>query len=367
MNILPLNVLNFNNHNSVQNNRFSQQNSQFGLKMARPLSADTVSFRATPKTLQKEALKNLLPRNVVQDIADIAAERQPKVNRFMQKWFGDLCCTKYNPDNLIYKLGDRPKSPDSINEKAATRNWHTKAEILSNATDLNGAKIVMRDGSRGPVGKILGRFEQAIKNGEVELVEIENKRPSVTEKMKGPDALKYDYATPDELERLKEVNEKKHPSKKVNFEPCDYTKTNYPGLHFLFKLPGEDWVFEVQIMGYDVALYKDLDDLLFKILDNKNADKKKYKPIIDIIKPLNEPGNAAIKEGFNKYRGNVFLFQREKAPHIRKNKQYIERFLPIKDEIQDGELRDLLDMNNLYELFIECNAKAAKKKPVHKN
>ena len=111
-------------------------------------------------------------------------------------------------------------------------------------------------------------------------------------------------------------------------------------------------------MGKDVALYKDLDDILFKILNNKNVDKK-YKPIVDRIQPLNELGNADLKSRFNQYRGNVFLFQREKAPHI--GQVHNEYFLPPKDEFEGYDVAGELDMNELYRLMLECDKKVAKK------
>ena len=73
--------------------------------------------------------------------------------------------------------------------------------------------------------------------------------------------------------------------KKVNFLEADYTKANYTAIHFLLRLPGQDRVFEFQLMGHNVAKFKDLDDILFKVLNNKNVDEK-YQPIIDLLKPI---------------------------------------------------------------------------------
>ena len=152
-----------------------------------------------------------------------------------------------------------------------------------------------------------------------------------------------------------------NPSEKVDFLPNEITKTNYPALHLLLQLPGEDWVFEVQMIGYDVALYKELDDIIFKIFGNKKVDKK-YKKLVDILKPLNEPENAKIKEQFNRYRANVFLFQKIKEPYIRKDDTFVERFLPVSNEIKDNEMREVLDMNNLYSIYRDCLKKQNKTK-----
>ena len=322
-----------------------------GLKMANGLVQDVVEIHGTPKTLVKRVID--IPRNAIKEINKIAKERQPRIDAFKAELFGDLLVTEYNPSNTIYEIKGRAKSVDSIIEKANTRKWFTKEEILSEMTDLNGTKTVLRDGSRPEVHRILDRYLKAIEDGIVELVEVENKRPIAAKGKKGFEASKYDYESPERLENMvKRANEvQKH---KVRFVPIDYTESNYPAMHFLFRFPGENWVFEEQIMGYDVAIGKDLDDLIWKILNNKNVDKK-YKPIVDIISPLNQPGNAKLKKQFNKYRGNFFLFQREKAPHITQHKT--ERFLPIKDEIDNEFIREQLDMNYLYELKLKCEGK----------
>ena len=362
MNILPVNnIKNF----SVNNiwTQTNNKNQRYGLRMQRPLTTDVVSFRESPKTLISRSSD--ISRGVAKDIYKITSARQWKVTEFLNNTFGDLEVTKYSPGNIIYKILDRAKTPDSLREKAMTNGMNTKDMILNKMTDLNGGKLVLRDGSREGVAIVLDRLAEAIERGQVILKEIENKRPTVAKSLRGAAATQYDYELPEKLEAICEMSNKIHPSEKVNFIHVDYTESNYPALHFLMRLPGENWLFEVQIMGYDVALYKDLDDILWKLLNNKNVDKK-FKKIADIIKPLNEPGNVKLKEQFNKYRSNVFLFQRSKAPHIRKTDKYVERFLPISDEIEDGEMRELLDMNNLYSIYLDCINKQPKEKVVKK-
>ena len=358
MKILPvhsINILNINRPKKQAENDVSR----YGIYLSKPLAQDIVSFKSTPKKLIDRSIA--IPRKVANDINKLASERQYKVREYLNSIYGSFVATKYSPENIIFGLIDRAKSPDSIIEKAATRGWTTKASILTKMTDLNGGKIILRDGSRKGVNIILDILADSIKNGHVDLVEIENKRPIAAKKLKGHEAFQYDYAEPEKLEELCELTNKIHPSEKVNYIPADYTESNYPALHFLLKLPGEDWCFELQIMGYDVDLYKHLDDLIYKILNCKNIDKK-FKRIEDIIAPLNEGGNLRLREQFNQYRSNVFLFQRAKAPHIRKNEKYVERFLPVSNEIEDSEMREVLDMNHLYSIYLDCMNKQPKKK-----
>ena len=338
--------------------RKQQQNitSSFGLTMASPLSKDTVSFRATPKELQSRAFGVSL--DTARRVHKAALPMQTKVKDFMFSTFGDLVVTDLKPKNLIYKLMDRAKSASSIEEKSATRQLNSKSECLTFMTDLNGAKIVMRDGSKKSVEKVLKRLIDKIKDGTVELLEIENKRPIVTEGFKRKKKEQYDYASIDFLENMARIQEDKwsilslKEDRHVRMDHNDITKANYSAIHFLLKLPGEERPFELMVMGKDVNAYKELDDKLFKILDNKNVDKK-YQPLIDLIKPLNEPGNKDLKDKFNKYRGDTFIFQREKDPSTYYARNTVEYFLPLK-----YDLPPQYDMNNLYRIMLECEGKA---------
>lgn len=366
--------------NSIQNSDRKCGLYSFGLKMPSQLNHDCVSFRATPKLL--ESRKNQIPMNLARQIHEIAKKDQVKIQKYMDDLLGDLLVTNYNPNNLVTILKGRSKTPKSIREKAATNTWESKEEILANMTDLNGMKIVLRDGRRSGVNAVLERFMKEIEAGNLELIEIENKRPEITknqefmrlfaeEKGIGQDNGKgnnkrkinkadlnqlFDYAAPETLERLRDIAEAKYPKRIVNYVIADYTKMNYPALHLLLKLPGMSRTFEVQIMGHDVALYKDLDDIIYKILNNKEVEG--YGPIAKIIRPLNEPGNKAIKDAFNEYRSQVFLNQRSKDPRIRGSEEYTEYFLPLTQGIEDSRLRNMLDINNLYKLKLECDSKA---------
>ena len=71
MNILPLNILNTTNYRFARRINSEQQNTNFGLKMASPLAVDSVSFGATPKTLQ--SWKGAMSRNVANDIYNITS------------------------------------------------------------------------------------------------------------------------------------------------------------------------------------------------------------------------------------------------------------------------------------------------------
>ena len=386
MNIPAIKILNqMNIYDSCKQHDTGCRSYNHNFSLTQPLAHDTVTFSGkykkakslkqgikkltetvgTPKELiigKKGDTSNIavefsdVPMDMAKKVYKAAKPEQIKIDNYIKDLFQDMLVTKYNPQNAIVEIKGRVKSDFSIREKALTRKWFTKDKILKNMTDLNGEKIILRDGKRECVHGVLERIIKEIEAGRLELVEIENKRPIITKSMEGREALKYDYTEIEVLDKMVNCMKKKHPKKRVLYKPVDYTESNYPGLHFLFKFPKAERCFEVQLMGYDVALYKDLDDIIYKILGNKKVDPK-YDRIVEKIKKLNEPQNAEIKEGFNKYRSNVFYIQRRKAPHIRCDEKYTEYFLPISDEITDDYFRDILDMNNLYKEYLKCIGK----------
>lgn len=398
MNILAVNSLQFDNKKNWQLKSMSAP--RFGLVMAKPLQQDTVSFGATAKKLTSRG--DGVSLKTAKKIHNVADELQEEIVEFVNKFFKDLIVTEDKPNNLIEYIKGRTKSPESIVEKSATRNWNNMADIFTNMTDLNGIKIVLRDGSKANVKQILKRFEKALSQGVLICSEVENKRPSAAKKLKSKIADKWDYATFETLDDFRKVAEKES-GKEINFNYIDYTDANYTAIHFLFRFPGQKRSFEVQLMGRNVATFKDMDDVIFKILNNKNVDKA-YQPMVDLLKPLKveddieylklasdqlkdvieklkdekispqikellQNRQIALKENidktkkkiqiselFNKYRCEAFLFQREKAASsFSRNKK--EYFLPLKYDIPEE-----YDFNHLYELYSESAEKVAQNK-----
>lgn len=334
---------------------------RFGLKMTKPLSQDTVSFGATAKMLTSRT--EGISLQVARGVNKAAEPMQEKIKKFLNGLIGDMVATDLNPKNPIWKICDRVKTPRSIVEKSATRQYNCRSEVLDFMTDLNGAKIVMRDGRKKYVEKVLTRFLKPIEKGEIELIEIENKRPMTTAKMKRSAKEQYDYASIDFLEKMQRTQEEKWETlnlkerRTVRFDMNDLTDMNYSAIHFLFKFPEEPRPFELTLMGKDVNELKDLDDKLFKILNNKEVDRK-YKPLKDLVAPLMEPGNKEYLEKFNQYRGEAFLYQREKEPNaFIGNSNVPSYFLPLRANIPPE-----FDLNNLNRIMLECEKPAKKKK-----
>ena len=58
-----------------------------------------------------------------------------------------------------------------------------------------------------------------------------------------------------------------------------------------------------------------------------------------------------MRSKFDKYRGDAFLFQREKKTII-KTKDAIDYFLPLSVDLPES-----FDLNNLYKIYLECKNK----------
>ncbi len=370
MNILAINQFNI-TPQKIRDNNITMP--RFGLKLARPLQKDTVTFGSSP-TVKKLATKAKGVGIPMRDAINAhlkAAEIQPEINAYFVKLFESITATKSKPQNPVEEVKGRAKGDLSIWEKAKTRGWKSLDEVFLNMTDLNGEKVVLRDGSPKGAKQALRMLLSGINSGAIILEEVEVKRPIVAKKMKKFDKEKYDYVPTDVMRKFVKDAEKIMGKKVNHLEPC-FTDCNYSAIHFLFRFPGQRRVFELQMMGHDVSVYKALDDLFFKIIDNK-AVESEFGPIKTLIDALKEEKNASYLEKFNKYRADSFLFQREKEPVLTAERGP-EYFLPLKYNIpykdmispkfykklvdEYGIVGNPYDFNNIYKIYKVCRPKA---------
>ena len=356
---------------------------KFGLRMSSPLQADTVSFTGTPKLANKQwEISKEAARTIRRKLTSSAQ----KVENFMQNSFGDLVANEKYPKNPLSEIGFRLKSIDSIAEKTGSRQWSSIEEVLKEMTDLIGAKLVFRDATRNKVDAVLDRFIPLIKSRKVELLEVENKRPIIVKNLPEYQASEFDYASIDFLNKMisiqhdvwKKGGNKQRVKKRLD---DDFTKANYCATHFLFRLPGKTPVtFELQVVGNNVNEAKHIDDIVYKKLDGKNSSEsnpefdKLFEPLTNKKFFIKEPNAKEIvenaKEKFEKYRGEVFIFQRRKEPLPYHKKKPVELFLPLPYklfpsdiEIKYGISSADFDYNNLNKVLQRGKKKVTKPKP----
>ena len=394
-----------------------QISTNFGLKMNTPIKQDTLSFQGTKVSKATKKCVNILKHTVensetavaenngiTNKVADKGYEINrttamainnkilisiKKVNDFLNNTFGDLVVDTKHPNNPILKICSRAKSIYSTQEKSGSRKWQKTDEILKKMTDLNGGKIVLRDTDKKTVDGVLDRLIPAIKSKNIELLEIENKRPKAVKGLPEKEASEFDYASINMLKKLIEIQNatwKKGGSKeKVAAHLTDeFTPANYCAIHLLLRIPGvENGTFEFQLMGHNTAIAKDIDDVVYKKLDGKNpancpdAFNALFEPLINPKFFAEETENEAkeliknAKDKFNQYRREMFLFQRMKAdmPYSKKTAKKKEQFLPIQYQLfpSDIELKYGIssldfDYNNIAKILERGQKKSNNKK-----
>ena len=344
-----MNNLEVNNFKLVSpkfNNESQHLNRNFGLTMSKPLSADTVSFKGTPKAANKAWEMN---RGSARLVRASMVDSYKKAHKYIYNLFDDLLVTSKNPQNLLVDISGRLKSEDSIIAKSGTRKWTSIEEVKESMTDIVGLSLVYRDSNKAKNDAVINRFIPDIKSGKIELIEIENKRPAVVKGLEGREAGQYDYNTMECFKQLADIQDtcyKKGGSKQrvKRVLEDDFTDANYCATHYLFKIPGKKpVVFELQVTGDNVKKGKKVDDVLWKYLSGKSsADstpefEKLMEPFTNPEFFANEPNAEEIvenaKKNINKYRADVFLFQRTKPAMIYSGKKSPEIFLPIQYKI----------------------------------
>ena len=266
-----------------------------------------------------------------------------------------------NSRNPILEIHDREKGVESIIEKSATRKWKSVQEILDKMTDLNGVKIVTRKKSgKSEMDDVLDRLIPMIKK------EIEIKRPETIKSLSAKEQEEYDYASMQMLKKLVEIQEgvwntkktSKENIRRVTFGKPQYTKGNYCALHLLLDLPNKEArVFEAQFMGAYVGAGKELDDILFKIMDGKHVDKK-YTRIKKLIKELKADTTGAFTR-FGQYRKDALLALREKELHEASSNKATGKNVKLFISAEKYNLTPEYDLNNLMDLKIDCDNKSA--------
>ena len=138
----------------------------------------------------------------------IAEELQPQFQTYLKKLFAPLIVSPNNPNNIIAEITGRYKSRESIKEKSESNELVSLQDVLDYCTDLNGCKIVLRDGSKEAVEVVLGILLGAVVQGGLIPVEIDSKRPIAAANLPAKENDKYDYANSKFLEKFAKISAK---------------------------------------------------------------------------------------------------------------------------------------------------------------
>ena len=182
------------------------------------------------------------------------------------------------------------------------------AGIKHYANDIVGSRIILEDSNPRYIGLIFDALQRAVDDGLLKINSIENNIPDKDKLPEGTTIKDYEYASSEQLEKFAMATG-------AELE-TNITKTGYIAIHInvdlsddMFKAYGgqfNGFSGEIQIMGRDVEQLKDVEDLCYKLKDNKNAYRRVYEPFKKHFAPL----YAQHKKDFDEYTYKLYLHQR---------------------------------------------------------
>lgn len=373
--------------NNTKNNK-SVQNSYMNSNLA-PLSRDTVSFgskkikkgvkvveeivEGTINGLRKEKVKDGVTHDFEFTVAS-ALERDAVVpmgyfKDVMNQYFKKMVSEDMNSDKIIHHLGFRIKDEESIFEKMQTLGYKKTQEAIENGQemfflrgkedaqallgDIIGGRIVLRDDSKKAVKKVLGVLGDMVDDGVFKITKIESYRPVIDSipdwVLKGYKTdlnMKFDdkqlkamtkpdffsYAASEDIATLAGIARKRFSGLDVNFGRD--LPNGYQAMHINVELP-DGSIAEIQIMGRDVEIFKDLlEDDVYK---RRCLKKVKYQPLHERLAPLVDENEKELQAAHVDYTRWVYIGQRLKAPKKYTSK-IAEKFLTAPQSILDRGL-----------------------------
>lgn len=335
-----------------------------------PLQKDTVSFKGSTD-LNRTLMSAFDNKEVCKTIYENSKDAARDFHDTLYNYFDDLISNEENRNLPIHHIDFRTKTPESIREKTASKlgnsilydvkntfNPNNAKEIKRNINDLIGARIVLDNFTKKDTTKIIERLSKACQKGDLKIVSIESYEPD------GPDK-NLKYFSDNDLKTLKKAANSNKPAGGESVKLIKSSKkTGYVGVHINVDLSNPDkyvsnkdnYLGEIQIIGYDVAKLKEVEDACYKLKSNKDLKRRNvaYAPFTKyFLKYLNDKPET--KDYFEEYTRKAYILQRKKEP-VRKNYQKDNTNLPtIKDCGMEGKIPPELDFNKLYKLKSICD------------
>ena len=217
-------------------------------------------------------------------------------------------------DEVFNKIKDKVSlcPPNSEhNDKKKYFNPLTTEGVKHYANDICQSRIIMLKPQKEYTARVLSALEDAAKNGDLKITSIENNLPDEEKIPAGKHISDYEYVDEALLRKL---------AKSVNAEyQKNISKTGYLGIHINVDLsnsayPPEfnGYTGEIQIIGSDVLDLKEVEDLCYKIKDNKDVVKRGYNTFKEYLLTYLTQDNI---QAFDDYTYALYLSQRELKPH----------------------------------------------------
>lgn len=220
------------------------------------------------------------------------------------------------------------------------------------ANDIIGARIVMKESGPEYTAVVIEALKKAAEEGELKITSIENNLPDPRKLPKGKKLSDYIYATERQLLSLaKAANAPliKNKSKSgylaihINVDLSSPLFNSYNGVY-------NGYSGEIQIIGSDVLQLKEIEDLCYKLKDNKNAIHIAYKPFKEHFQKYYKDD---VKQAFDNYTYALYLAQRALPPGTKTQ----TRFPSIQELGFEGKVPPELDFNILKQIKLPCDKK----------
>ena len=360
---------------NIQNNYKKNQTSPLA-----PLKQDTVSFsgaRNLNHSLQ-DAFEN---KEICEEISKNAKPAKDNLEKSLTRALQGLIVSQQNPNGIIEPISARVKEATSVREKATSKfeeaiithdltnfiNLNESEDIKKTVGDLVGARIIVNQSNPKKNAAIIDSLISLVEKGELKIKKIEIIAPS-------ENGLEP-YFNDDDLERLKNaVNAKRgYYAEKIDIDRHP-SESGYSAIHIDLDLSDENMIAkhngykgELQIIGSDVAYFKDLEDYCYKIKQDK--DIKSGHPAYNMLvqhlnkyfkyceagktKEQNDAVSESYKTTFNEYTRRAYIFQRRKN---QSDSGYDKFHLPsLEDCGMEKLLPKDLDFNYLQRIRILCD------------
>jgi len=381
--MLLISPIKFSNPFKIQKNNYNKVGFQ-GSNL-KPLAHDTISFSGA-RSLNENLLGAFKNEEQCKEVEINASSARDTLEQNLNEVFSDIQSNEANK-GVIFPIQTRIKGWDSIREKTASKleeaiinhdidnfiNPNKPADIKKIINDIIGARFIVKKADEDANRVIIDRLIELVEANKLKITSIDVILPENSDDFKP-------YIKNDDLEELAAVanikNKENHldiPEVKVN--PIK-SMSGYSAIHIDVDLSDDempvkfsDYKGELQIIGGDVAYFKDLEDLCYKLLQNKNikSGHGAYQYFVNYFENnlynranVENIQNLSDKEfkiqrqqDFQEYTRLAYIIQRKKNPQA---SNYDKGHFPTLEEcgMQDI-LPPQLDFNKLMKLKESCD------------
>ena len=233
------------------------------------------------------------------------------------------------------------------------------AGIKHYANDICQSRIILLRPEKKYTNDIIKSLQQAVEDGVLTITSIENNIPDEDRIPEGKKLSDYEYIEGYKLRKF---------AKEIDVPYIrNVSKSGYLGIHVNVDLSNSDfsraynnYSGEIQIIGQDVMKLKDIEDLCYKIKDNKNIANRGYGTFQDYFLTYYTPET---KEAFDEYTYALYLAQRA----LPSGMSLSAKFPSIKELGFEGKVPQELDYNNLRIIKDSCDISIKRQRELDKN